>query len=195
MEDLIGGLDEVGYGSLSGPLVIVVAAFPNGKTRPLGCQDSKKTSRTGREKVLPSLYEAAAFVGVGWASADFINDKGVAEAWQVAANRAMKGMPELEKLVVDGSRHVRDYDGNQMVIPKADTVHWQVSAASIIAKHIRDVEMEELAVYYPGYDWENNSGYGSEAHRKALVELGPTPEHRNKYIRKIVNPKKGSRFK
>lgn len=185
---LLAGMDEVGYGALAGPIVIVAAAFPKGKTRPENCRDSKKMSRAAIAKSAPELLKQAAFIGIGWASADYINANGIVEAWHLAANRALRGVPRLAELIVDGNRGVRKTPCVQKIEPKADATYWQVSAASIIAKHIRDQEMTELGEHYPVYDWAKNVGYGSEKHLEALRSHGPCPEHRRQFLRKILEP-------
>lgn len=186
MTDLIAGMDEVGWGSLAGPLVIAVTAFPQGMMRIAGVRDSKSMTRSKMENLVPEILESASFFGFGFASAMKINEVGPAEAWQIAASMALEGAPEFLKLVVDGDRPVASHMGVQDTLVKADATVWQVSTAGIVAKVWRDHEMIELGDYWPYYDWASNVGYGSPVHREAIVHYGPCPHHRTKYIRKLV---------
>ncbi len=185
MNKLIGGLDEVGLGALAGPIIIATTAFRVTLNKPKGCEDSKKLSQLQRTKMAQTLVEELAFLGVGWASVKEINQLGVAEAWQLAAARSLEKCPKLEMLVVDGERPVQNYDSSQKVEPKADQHWWQCSAASIIAKVVRDTEMRALDKYYPQYEWLSNVGYGSKSHRQAIHKHGPCPEHREQFIKNL----------
>ena len=74
-------------------------------------------------------------------------------------------------------------------IIKGDSKSLSIAAASIVAKVFRDSLMEDLAIKYPGYHWENNSGYGTKQHLMALHNLGVTPIHRKTFapIYKMLN--------
>lgn len=191
---LVGGLDEVGAGCLAGSLVIAVVVFPDNAPRMLGVKDSKQLTSVQRDKLLPAIVEQASWFGLGLASPGYINVHGLAKAWQAAAAMAVLGAPELDVLIVDGLRAVDEYTGEQLVEPKADINHWVVSAASIVAKELRDAEMSELADFYPGYDWKNNAGYGTPAHREAIEKYGLTPYHRLSFCQNAMGPPLASKF-
>lgn len=181
---MIGGLDEVGYGCIAGPCVVAFAAFPETAIRIPGVRDSKQiSSRTERQKLYLEVLRQAEVASFGYATAQFISEQGLAKGWQAAAMMALERahaaeLPNLT-LVVDGDRHVADFPRHsQLVLPKADVTHWQVSAASILAKEVRDMAMEELAKTYPVYCWDSNMGYGTKDHMAALDEHGPSPFHR-----------------
>lgn len=180
---LIAGLDETGLGSWAGPLVIVVAAFPKDASSPAGVCDSKKIkSRVKRTDVLSRILPAASWVGYGWSTAQDIDVLGVRRAWLQAAWRALEGAPLFELLIVDGERRVYPYEGKQSVVIRGDDLHWQVGAASIIAKVTRDREMEYLAQYHPDFGWERNSGYGTTEHQAAIRASGCSPLHRLSFV-------------
>jgi ribonuclease HII len=183
--DLRGGLDEVGRGCIAGPITIAVTAFPKDHPKIPGVRDSKKLSKSKRELLAPRIYREAAFVGVGWVSAQFIDEHGITAAWQCAAMSALDGCPEME-LIVDGIDKVEEYQGPQKTVVKADDKHWEVSAASIVAKVLRDREMEYMASYYPGYGWETNSGYGTSTHRNKILEVGTNHLHRMTFLKKLL---------
>jgi ribonuclease HII len=182
---LIAGLDEVGMGCLAGPLVVCVAAFPESRGRMAEVKDSKRCSPSLRERLLGRIVEEAAFIGVGYATAGLIDKKGMARAWQRAAEMALEHAPTFEQLIVDGTRSVRGHIGSQLTKPKADLLHWQVSAASIVAKVLRDSHMKCLGEFYQGYGWHTHSGYGTQKHIEAILPKGETRYHRAKFLRKI----------
>ena len=181
---LRGGLDEVGRGCLAGPLTIAVVAFAADHPQIPGVRDSKKMSKKQRELLAPRIYREAAFIGLGWVDAQYIDKHGMVVAWQEAAMRALEGAPEME-LIVDGVDIVSDYTGKQRAVVKADDKHWEVSAASVVAKVLRDKEMAYMASFYPGFAWESNSGYGTAAHRKQILDAGPNHLHRMTFLKKL----------
>lgn len=183
---LCGGLDEVGRGSLAGPLCVVVIAFPKGRLSIEGVRDSKKLSKKKREELAPIILKECSFFGQGWASPSFIDEHGISTAWTCACLDALKGAPENMLLIVDGIDYVRGYKGDQKPVIKADDKHWQVSAASIVAKVIRDRYMTEISEEHLDYLWFKNSGYGTKEHREKILELGPTPYHRMSFLKKLL---------
>lgn len=106
---------------------------------------------------------------------------------------ALHGSPGLEQLIVDGDRAVEEYEGEQVVEPKADINHWVVSAASIVAKELRDLVMRELGESYPHYGFLTNSGYGTSQHTQAIKTHGLTPFHRVSFCQKAM-PSVSSKF-
>lgn len=185
---LNAGLDEVGMGTWAGPLFIVVAAFSEKQCPVDGVADSKKLTSKRRKELAPLIVKAAAYTGIGWSSAHEIDRHGVKTAWERAAVRALKGAPELNHLYIDGRRRVYFYDGAQSLHDKGESKHWQIAAASIVAKVLRDNEMEWMAQHYPEYSsWTSNSGYGTKEHQRSLISNEPTPLHRMYYLRKFVS--------
>ena len=66
-----------------------------------------------------------------------------------------------------------------------------VAAASILAKVTRDRHMLELDARYPEYGFAKHKGYGTAAHREALLKYGPCPEHRRSFLKKILGDAAG----
>lgn len=182
---LSAGLDEVGMGSLAGPLTVAVVAFKQEAPPIEGLRDSKKLSKKKREKLLPLIIAEASFVGVGWASAQLINDQGINAAWQAACKDALR-TSSFKDLFVDGVRPVKGYSGAQTTVIQGDDSIWQIAAASIVAKVSRDMEMEWLGQDFPAYQWEKNAGYGTEQHINAVKQQGPCYLHRKRYLKKIL---------
>jgi ribonuclease HII len=187
---LIAGLDECGMGCLAGPLVVTVAAFQEGQTPIAGVKDSKKCTKVLMAELAPKIVERAAFIGIGHSDSQTIERLGIKEAWNLAANMALERAPDsIKLLIVDGVRGPPGYMGKKKVEPKADVNYWQVSAASIVGKFIRDITMLELDSYYPGYGWGRNAGYGTAEHITAVRELGMTPFHRKAFTEKALRTK------
>jgi len=185
-KNLSAGLDEVGMGCLAGPLCVAVLAFPKGLSPIPGVADSKSLSEKRREELVVPILEAARFIGIGWALPQTIDELGIAGAWQMAARDAVAGLPPRAKLIIDGVRTINGYEGDQRAVEKADVWHWQVSAASIFAKVIRDNDITEMAEQYPAYGWEKNKGYGTKPHRKQILLAGPCPYHRMSFLKKLL---------
>lgn len=189
-QGLSAGLDEVGLGAMAGPMTVAVAVFPT-NMRPIpGVTDSKKLTPARRFELARIIMKEAVFFGTGWASPEVIDALGVAEAWRRACMDALEGAPKLDLLMIDGDRPLDYYHEPQEVIVKGDATVWQIGAASIVAKVVRDLEMTGMSRHYQGYDWASNMGYGSSAHVKALLEKGPTPLHRALYLRNLFGSHK-----
>lgn len=194
MSDLIGGLDEVGFGAWAGPIISVVAVFDADALRklPAGVTDSKKTTEKQRSMLYLPIIDAAIDVGIGHVWPYEIDSVGVSDALQVCYARALHDlMSQPPTLIVDGNKSVWRYGGKQIVEPKADLNHPQVSAASMIAKHFRDRIMIDYAKLFPVYGWEKNKGYGSHDHEEAIRKHGilttePHYLHRQLYCRKVL---------
>lgn len=186
---LVCGIDEVGRGSLAGPLLSVATLFRGYETGCPDVDDSKKLTAKKREKVFKQILYSPFLVafGIGQVSSDEINDIGIDEANAVSFVRAVQALPaEPEFIVIDGSNALRGWNPSRMKAePRADGKYPIVSAASVLAKVIRDSYMVELSIQFPGYAWESNKGYGTAAHTEGLELLGPTKFHRTKFIRNI----------
>jgi ribonuclease HII len=194
MDDLIGGLDEVGYGSWAGPIISVVAVFNDeGLARlPSGVTDSKKTSAKKRSMLYLPIIDAAVDVGFGHAWPSEIDTLGVSSALQLSYRRALEELKYKPRLlIVDGMNRVTSWPGEQRVEPKADLHYQQVSAASMVAKHFRDQMMTDYSKKFPAYGWAKNKGYGAYDHEEAIRKHGlliiePNYLHRQHYCRKVL---------
>ncbi len=174
----VAGVDEVGRGPLAGP--VVAAAVVLRPDRPVeGARDSKRLTRTLRNRLHGDILEAAAAVALGAASVREIDRRGILGATTLAMIRALGRLPLVpDHVVVDGlpvEGLGREHDA---VVGGDDRVH-SIACASIVAKVARDRLMGRLAVRYPGYGWAENAGYGTPDHLAALRSLGPTPHHRH----------------
>ena len=172
----IAGLDEVGRGSLFGP-VFAAAVILNPRRRIVGLDDSKKLSSERRAILSERIREHA----LAWAVAEV--DAPRIDAWNIrqASLQAMKAAlfqlrvtPDF--LLID-AMHL-DVLIEQRALIKGDARSVSIAAASIIAKVARDARLEELDKLYPQYGLARNKGYGTADHLEALRRHGATPLHR-----------------
>lgn len=171
---LIAGVDEVGRGPLAGPVVAAAVIL----LEPIeGLADSKLLSAVRREE-LARWIRASAVVGMAAASVVEIERYNILNATLLAMQRAVARLRLAPAQVwVDGDKApplacpVRCVVGGDATIP-------EISAASIVAKVLRDRLMARLALRHPGYGWERNVGYGTAEHRQALAIHGLTRHHR-----------------
>lgn len=182
------GCDEVGYGCLAGPLVVVGVRAPSTWFL-TGLNDSKKLSAKKREAMLLPLMklvkEGAISYHLAERSNEVIDKFGVAVALKDAYVECFHALYQPDSLIIsDGilkfdNLGVDDYD--KLSVIKADGKYPAVMAASIIAKVYRDDKMHTLHHKYPNYGWHSNVGYSSKVHMAALTKYGPCPLHRFSY--------------
>lgn len=174
---LIAGIDEAGRGPLAGPVVAAAVAFRPGCSVG-GLGDSKALSEARRENLLP-LIQAAAFVGVGIAEPEEIDRINILQATMVAMRRAILALPvRPDRALIDGNRVPPGLGCDAEAIVGGDASVPEISAASIIAKTLRDDLMRRADTRWPGYGFAAHKGYGTAAHMTAIAEIGPCPIHR-----------------
>jgi ribonuclease HII len=186
---LVCGVDEVGRGPLAGPVTAAAVILP-AKGIPRGLDDSKKLSPAKRASLAVRIMDCADWA-VGHASVEEIAELNILHASHLAMCRAVAGLRQRPCVVlVDGNRIPPGLNHPARAIIGGDAASLSIAAASIVAKVTRDRIMVDLAQQHPGYDWEKNMGYPTEAHRRALAEMGPTPVHRISFrsIHKILCP-------
>lgn len=177
---MILGIDEVGRGPWAGPLV--VGAVVLGGATIDGLTDSKKLTKKRREELDIVIREQASGIGLGWVSAEQIDDIGLSAALVLATKRAVEQVTaSYHEIIIDGTvNFLKDTSKGQYVttLKKADLLIPSVSAASIVAKVARDAYMTEQDTIYPGYGFISHVGYGTAMHQGAIEKLGVTPLHR-----------------
>lgn len=175
--DIVVGVDEVGRGPLAGPVVTAAVVLPT----PIdGLADSKTLSAKKREALFAEIM-AKAKVGIGAASVREIDQLNILQATLLAMRRAVARVPAAPTLaLVDGNQNPGLGFRTELII-KGDAKVPEISAASIIAKVVRDRLMTRLAQRYPVYGWDSNVGYGAKVHRDAMARLGVTAHHRRSF--------------
>lgn len=172
------GVDEAGRGPLAGPVVAAAVVF-SGCEPVVGVNDSKKLTAKRRAELEAELRACGAEIGVGVAEPKEIDDTDILSATFAAMLRAIEVLSEPpDFILVDGSNRIRGLSLPQSAIVKGDGRSASIAAASIIAKVHRDSLMRQYAEKYPGYGFEDHSGYGTAGHLSAIARLGPSPIHR-----------------
>lgn len=182
---MIVGIDEVGRGCWAGPVCVGAVLLP--PLSPIeGLADSKTLSRKRREQLAPVIVKNAVSVGIGWASARFIDSYGIVPALKKAAADAIRQIDgTYQEIIIDGTINLLDgYDVT--LLKKADTLIPAVSAASIVAKVARDAYMAHISERFSGYGFDQHVGYGTAAHKAALELLGPSLLHRMSFSPMVV---------
>jgi ribonuclease HII len=182
------GADEVGYGALSGPLVVCGVKAPRDWSL-AGLNDSKKLSEKKRESMRHKLNDLIEKKEIEWHLAErcnfHIDKNGVAFSLKDAFMEVFTFLYNKDCLIIsDGilkfdNPAVADYDMVSLV--KADAQIPTVMAASILAKTYRDEKMKLLHQLHPDYGWDSNVGYGSPTHIEAIKKYGYSPLHRLSY--------------
>jgi len=174
----VAGVDEVGMACLAGPVVAAALVVKPYCRKIPGVRDSKTLSLQQRERLYPEILKRAAAVGVGAASVTEINRINILKASHLAMSRALKRVQPLDHALIDGLE-IREIDlGPHTAVVDGDALSYAIASASIVAKVTRDRLMHKLAERYPGYGWEQNVGYATPRHRRAIHEQGITPFHR-----------------
>lgn len=177
---VVAGCDEAGRGPLAGP--VVAAAVILDPLRPIpGLADSKTLSEARREALYEQIMKSAMAVGVGRANAAEIDEINILQASLRAMERAVAALERTPDFVfVDGNRCPL-WGYKSLAVVKGDSKLASISAASIVAKVLRDRELKDLDGQFPGYGFAQHKGYPSKAHVEALERLGPTPAHRQSF--------------
>ncbi len=173
---LIAGVDEVGRGSLFGPVVAGAVILPS-DYRIKGLRDSKLLDEKTREKLAARIKDHAIAWAVAAVDVARIDQLNIYWASLLAMRRAIEQLaPAPDHLLLDAVR--LDLECPQTKIIHGDALSISIAAASIVAKVERDAMIRRWAPVYPEYDLASNKGYRSPKHIAALKEFGPTPLHR-----------------
>jgi ribonuclease HII len=173
---VIAGLDEVGRGTLFGPVTGAAVILPR-DCKLEGLRDSKLISPKKRERISGEIKAQAIAWSVAHVPAAEIDRTNIAAATEMALYEAIHGLDVMPDLLLIDAVAV-DIPILQISIIHGDAISASIAAASIVAKVTRDALMEELDAQYPGYGIGQHRGYGTAEHFKALETLGPTPLHR-----------------
>ncbi|MBZ5554384.1 MAG: ribonuclease HII [Acidobacteriia bacterium] len=176
----VAGLDEVGRGALSGP-VLAAAVILDPAHIPEGIDDSKKLSPDRREVLFREIVDSALSWGVGQIDPEAIDQEDILKATLRAMALAVSKLsPCADFLLIDAVR-LHAVDLPQKSIIKGDTLSVSIAAASIVAKVTRDAIMMEFDRLYPQYYFRQNKGYGTREHLESLRRFGPSPIHRRTF--------------
>lgn len=188
------GTDEAGRGALAGP-VIAAAVYLTPEQEDallsLRLRDSKRLTMKRREKLFAAMND----MGVLWraysGSIERIERDNILKAslWTMGMS-VMKVADKLSSppvcIIVDGNERIPSIRFSQWTLIAADNLIPVVSAASVVAKVIRDRLMMKLDAMFPGYGLTNNKGYPTKKHMEAVKTQGMSSIHRESFCRKIL---------
>lgn len=176
----IMGLDEVGRGCLSGPVVAAGVILKPGNSV-VGIRDSKKLSLSQRITFESLIKKEALYWTVQWCDPQVIDKLNILHASHKAMQKCAD-VPEAnpDYLLIDGNRFGSTIYPHECIV-KGDDRSMSIAAASILAKVYRDVLMKNLHKKYPHYGWDTNVGYPTKKHFAGLKEYGITKHHRRSF--------------
>jgi len=182
------GVDEAGRGPLAGPVCAAAVILPEGHIIE-GVNDSKKLSEKKREALFDVIKEEALSYSIAFASEKEIDEMNILQATYLAMRRAVEGLSvPADYAMIDGNRIPPLNIPTEYVI-KGDAKSMSIAAASILAKVTRDRYMLELADKFPQYQFEKHKGYGTKLHYEMLDAYGPSPIHRQTFLKTWYNKK------
>ena len=177
---ILAGVDEVGRGSLIGPVYAAAVILDKSINKKI-LKDSKSLSKDKREEVF-SYIKKNSIWALGQASVKEIEKINILHASLLAMKRAIKNLKKKPNLVlIDGNKLPDLKNYNLKYVIKGDQKIPSISAASIVAKVSRDKFITTLSKKFKNYGWETNYGYGTKEHLKALKKFGITKHHRKTF--------------
>lgn len=177
----IAGIDEVGIGPLAGPVVAAACILPD-RLIIKGVNDSKKVTEDERVRIYNELINNKDVVySLGIVEVKIIDQINIHQASLLAMKQAISNLKvKPDYLLFDGRKHPIVSIESESII-KGDSLCFSISCASIIAKVTRDRIMQDYHQKYPMYGFNLHKGYGTDKHRKALIEHGPSEIHRKSF--------------
>ncbi len=180
----ICGIDEAGRGPLAGPVVAGAVILPK-DCKLLYLNDSKQLSEKRREELYTQIMETAVSVGVGISFPERIDEINILQATYEAMREAINALSHKPDLLLNDAVTIPQVQIKQVPIIKGDAKSISIAAASIIAKVTRDRLMVKYDELYPEYGFASHKGYGSAMHMEAIRKYGPTPIHRESFIKNL----------
>ena len=181
--ELVAGVDEAGRGACAGPLVAGAAILKPGKSGEIsGLADSKLLTEKARERVYAQVLKKALAWSVVVIESDECDRLGMHVANVEALRRAVALLEVAPEYVLTDGFPVDGLGVPGLAVWKGDRVAACISAASVIAKVTRDRIMVDLDRDHPAYDFKTHKGYITDVHAAALLEHGPCPQHRMRFV-------------
>lgn len=178
------GVDEAGRGPLAGPVCAAAVILPEGVIID-GVNDSKKLSEKKREALFDVIREQSLAYSIAYATVDEIEEINILNATMLAMKRAVEGLSvKADYAMIDGNRLPKLAIDSECIV-KGDAKSMSIACASILAKVSRDRLLYKYAEEYPMYGFDKHKGYGTAAHREAILKYGPCPYHRKSFLKKL----------
>ncbi|MDY3248802.1 MAG: ribonuclease HII [Candidatus Choladocola sp.] len=182
---LVCGVDEAGRGPLAGPVVAGAVILPE-NCEILYLNDSKQLSEKKREQLYDEIREKAVAWGIGMASPARIDEINILQATYEAMRQAVASLDPAPQILLNDAVRIPELTIPQVPIIKGDAKSLSIAAASIMAKVTRDRLMREYDCVMPEYGFASHKGYGSAEHIAAIRKFGPSPIHRQTFIKNFV---------
>jgi len=179
----IAGVDEVGRGSIAGPVVAAAVILPDKLSVSwlAEVRDSKQLSPAKREILANYIRQTALSFGIGAVSHRLIDALGIVRASRLAMKLAIERLSPMPQYLLIDYLYLPEVYLPQKGITDGDCKCLSIACASILAKVARDRMMVRLDRHYSGYRWAENKGYCTEEHVAGLSKLGPSPIHRRTF--------------
>ncbi|MBI1184079.1 ribonuclease HII [bacterium] len=175
------GCDEAGRGCLAGPVVAAAAIIPRGESFEF-LNDSKKLNEKQRAEAAAIIKTQLKHWAIGVVSPQRIDEINILKASFEAMHRALDQLScTFDMILVDGNRFVPYHQVPHQCVVKGDGKYQSIAAASILAKTHRDELMKNYHLSHPQYGWNQNMGYPTAKHRKAIAQFGDTELHRKSF--------------
>ena len=175
------GVDEAGRGCLAGPVVAAAVILEKDFYHP-ALNDSKQINEKNRNILREVIEKQAIAYGVGIVDNTDIDKYNILKSTFMAMHKALdllKLRPEF--VIIDGNQFVPYQSLPFKCIVKGDAKYTSIAAASVLAKTYRDEIMLKLHGEFPQYNWKQNKGYPTKAHKQAIEEFGVSPHHRTSF--------------
>ncbi len=186
--NFIAGIDEVGRGSLIGPVVASAVIFPKEifqcKFPIEGINDSKKISEQKRKKVYSQIVEYAVSIGVGIVGEKTIDRINIFKATQLAMEKSIECLKIKPNFLLIDGKHFKNFKISFQTIVKGDEKSISIAAASIIAKVTRDEMMKKFQDEFPNFSFIQHKGYATKKHFEEIEKFGQTKIHRKTFFLK-----------
>jgi ribonuclease HII len=181
----IAGVDEAGRGPLAG--AVFAGAVILDPEKPIaGLADSKILTALQREKLFEEIQKNSLAWSFGRADAREIEKINILQATFLAMQRAVNSLKIIPELVlIDGNQRPK-LDCEIRMIIGGDAIEPAISAASIVAKVLRDREMIEWDKKFPQYGFAKHKGYPTKEHFAAIQQFGPCEIHRKTFAGVLV---------
>tara|TARA_Y100001968_G_scaffold333849_1_gene400150 strand:- start:1286 stop:1870 length:585 start_codon:yes stop_codon:yes gene_type:complete len=190
-QKIIAGVDEVGKGSLFGPVfasAVVLNDLDQTFLIASGLKDSKQLSKKKISELALLITQNSQSWGLGQASAREIDSIGIRAATETAMIRALQRLNKKPELVlVDGVLPIKGWEGEQITLIKGESKSPSIAAASVLAKHSRDDLIKRLSSQFPNYGLNTHVGYGTKHHCISIKRNGPSRLHRLSFLKKILD--------
>lgn len=177
---IVAGIDEAGRGPLAGPVYAAAVILNPAKPIP-GLTDSKLLSAQKRELLFTLIQENVLAWAFGRATVEEIDRVNILQATFLAMQRAVAKLKIIPQLALIDGNASPILSCQTKTIIDGDKTEPAISAASIVAKVLRDYEMQTLDKEFPHYGFAQHKGYGTPRHLTALAAHGPSPIHRRSF--------------